>query len=337
MSNNAQFYGSFRGANDEYAQRAWFPTPTESDTFSSEGGDSNRKRLDSGSFSNSSDSLQGKKKRRSHRPRGCRGGGSRRNRRAMRAAAAAAEAALGEAESLQENVKPSDYLDLPGGTRNNSNGSQRQDGVFKDTSLYTVSVPPMLEPNMSNMSNSSTGSWPTGGYDPFSAYTNQPAMSQSQRTLTDSQEYQYPPPPVTGGGRDAPYGNQFRHEYTSMNSRQAPEIFHSERGSYYDASKGGLDVLPPLPVDCTEKKKENLEGPNPYALGFNSRQFQPKVNQVQAATELATRRTDSNENGQELTGPDDRGGRIEKQRQMLAGGGSLFVTSPRSFLMGYKK
>lgn len=28
--------------------------------------------------------------------------------------------------------------------------------------------------------------------------------------------------------------------------------------------------------------------------------------------------------------------RIEKQRQMMAGGGSLFVTSPRSFLMGWK-
>ena len=29
--------------------------------------------------------------------------------------------------------------------------------------------------------------------------------------------------------------------------------------------------------------------------------------------------------------------RIEKQRQMMAEGGSLFVTSPRSFLMGWNK
>jgi hypothetical protein len=95
-----------------------------------------------------------------------------------------------------------------------------------------------------------------------------------------------------------------------MNSHQG--LIHSKENN-----RGTVSMLPPLQIDTTKTEPEKLHGPNPYALNSNRLTFQSGLTE-------------------EADGTDYRFERIEKQCQMLAGGGSLFVTSPRSFLMGRK-
>jgi len=85
------------------------------------------------------------------------------------------------------------------------------------------------------------------------------------------------------------------------------------------------EILPPLPA-TKEETSPSLDGPNPYALSANSNRNTIKTNKKP-------------KHGATIVKPDKmmdeyRTQRIEKQRQMLADGGSLFVTSPRTFLMG---
>jgi hypothetical protein len=97
-----------------------------------------------------------------------------------------------------------------------------------------------------------------------------------------------------------------------MNTHQG--LAHSKENN-----GGAVSVLPPLQINIAKTEPEKLHGPNPYALKSNRLTFQSELTEAL-----------------EADGADYRFDRIEKQCQMLAGGGSLFVTSPRSFLMGRK-
>ena len=310
-----QFYNPNRG--EEYShQTAWYP-----DEYSNEGA---RSRLDSGSFSNSSsDSTNEKKKRRSHRPRGCRGGGARRARKALREQARANQA-------LQENVKPSDYAHTSGLHAKSKEFryppkyvTEESDGMFKESRISYRAPPspaPSLQPCMSTLSNDSSSSFTTN--DLLSIFL--PASNQ----FVDSQ----------GRPRNrVPYGTMtYTDSQRKINALASagvtltnPNPTYQTAEQSYRASGGVVNVLPPLPLDSMEEEPETFVGPNPYALKSNLRpelESYAKPNRHPDADSYEAQSASSNENEE----------RIEKQRNMLSGGGSLFVTSPRSFLTGRK-
>jgi hypothetical protein len=97
-------------------------------------------------------------------------------------------------------------------------------------------------------------------------------------------------------------------------------------------------ILPPLPP-AAEVNAPDLDGPNPYALSY-ARLEPPKPlydwtqTSVNRSAYAIQRPAQLNRGQSADTTNDYRSHRIEKQRQMLSEGGSLFATSPRSFLTG---
>lgn len=88
-------------------------------------------------------------------------------------------------------------------------------------------------------------------------------------------------------------------------------------------------ILPPL-LQTKSDSPKNIMGPNPYALQHSNASGTFSNNPATPA------RGDNNTIGRAHRAFQDHH-RIEQQRQMLSDGGSLFVTSPRSFLMGTRK
>jgi hypothetical protein len=334
MSNLSQFHSN-REMNDEYYQSVSYSSQ-DADAYSDQG--STRGRLDSGSFSNSSsENLEGNKKRRSHRPRGCRGGGSRRQRKTVREQVAREREMM---EALQENVKPGGYYPQSGLNANsseycyppkfvsdNSYMPDKQGGVFKETPLNSDSVAPMIQSSMSSLSNTSSSSWPSNNDHLFSIFKNQLSLNQyadsqghvrtrvpyGQMSASESQANAH----GFANYSNVPNENQLRYEQQGSSN-----IFHSSQGLLMDSrannNGGAVSVLPPLLMETQNEAPNKMQGPNPYAL--KSSRFQSDLTEAL-----------------ESDGADYRVERIEKQCQMLAGGGSLFVTSPRSFLMGLKR
>jgi hypothetical protein len=93
-------------------------------------------------------------------------------------------------------------------------------------------------------------------------------------------------------------------------------------------------ILPPLIM--TEVNAPNLDGPNPYALSSAKEPPKPYdwTNNSNRPANAIQRPIQLNRGHSAETTIDYHDLRIEKQRQMLADGGSLFATSPRTFLMG---
>jgi hypothetical protein len=99
----------------------------------------------------------------------------------------------------------------------------------------------------------------------------------------------------------------------------------------------GMDangILPPLMM--TEVDAPNMDGPNPYALSYAKELPKPYdwTNNSNRSANAIQRPVQLNRGHSAEPSIDYRNVRIEKQRQMLADGGSLFATSPRTFLMG---
>jgi hypothetical protein len=243
-------------------------------------------------------------------------------------------------EALQENVEPggyshqyglnansSEYCYPPKFVSGNSYMPETQGGVFKENPLYSDSVAPMIQSSASTLSNTSSSSWPTNNDPLFSIFT--PQLSSNQ--YTDSQGHVRTRVPYGkmsasesqayyqgfANGDNVPNGKQLRYEQQASSN-----IIHPSHRLLMDSKEnnngGAVSVLPPLLMETRKKEPEKLQGPNPYALKSN--RFQLDLTEALEADDT-----------------DYRVERIEKQCQMLAGGGSLFVTSPRSFLMGGKK
>ena len=350
MMNNFNQFHKKRDINDQCFRGMSYPQQQESlmmAVYSDDGG-STRGRLDSGSFSNSSsENIDDNKKRRSHRPRGCRGGGSRRQRKALREQ-------LREREMMealhQENVGPRGYAHLSrldansseytyppkseSSVSNNFNPEWRDGRVLKETTFYGEAGTPMLQASMSTLSTNSSSSWPPNNNDPiFSIFAPQLSSNQyvdsqghvrsrvpyGRMTFCDSQAKYHGF--VNENNNGAP-GNQLGLEQQEPSNVQHPMSTH--KGLIQSKENNGdtvvVSVLPPLPIDISKTEPEELHGPNPYALNKSNRlTFQSELTEALKAD-----------------GTDYHIERIEKQCQMLAGGGSLFVTSPRSFLMGRK-
>jgi hypothetical protein len=96
-------------------------------------------------------------------------------------------------------------------------------------------------------------------------------------------------------------------------------------------------ILPPLPVTRSESPVQ-FSGPNPYALQKEEFVAPSAVKTLSLTSVLGT----DNDDFLHPCDADDiheflphewyRNSRLEKQRNMMADGGNLFVTSPRSFL-----
>lgn len=319
-------YSSYdRNAESEQYSYGWQQHQAPQDDFSS-----SRSRLDSGSYSNSSGSTTegGRKKRRSHRPRGCRGGGARRARKALREQARSREA-------LQENVMAqpanNNSAQYPPKYVTGVVGNQRGDGgVSTDQQLmYRAPSPaPSLQPCLSTLSNDSAASYSQS--DLFQIFT--PATD-----YVDTQ----------GQARNrVPYGtmtfdSQRGTSGLALSENMQPRNVSSLSSFHPTTMPSGFgmtgSVLPPLPVDNTEEEPVTFEGPNPYSLKSIIRPDitdAPLYEEPHASSSSSILRPDA-----ELYNPsgsiDSQDRALEKQRNMLSDG-SLFVTSPRSYLTGRK-
>jgi len=138
---------------------------------------------------------------------------------------------------------------------------------------------------------------------------------------------------------------------------------HNRNHSQLRQASGSNDILPPPLPNVKSESPVFLEGPNPYALSTAVSTLSNCFVDVSLSltdpsfyhseSMLSSKSGETNSTSNSNTGrvggtaartttsdgtikPYDahKNQRIEKQRQMLADGGSLFATSPRTFLMG---
>jgi hypothetical protein len=304
------------------------------------------------------------KKRRSHRPRGCRGGGSRRARKAAR-----------ENQKNDENTEPQ----IP--------GKLRTQGI-----LYSIHEGlPSLETSSSSSSGSddeslmalgvrstaSVQSHPNGGWSEYSIL---PSLSQANRTFRHQDGNESPMP--SGIQASVPYASVLYPPAPRSEFNILPSLSQMQRSSL---DKGGTPLMRDLPA---LPPSSNPSGLMPYSSARHldiaadsssnptrSVQFSSFTNRQDITPSIYEYESRSNEHSQHFIVPFQtqvyhrecdhlpkqvpiepfvthkhppthyhhpiqppsefhRHERIEKQRQMLAEGGSLFLTSPRSFLTG---
>lgn len=343
--NPNQAYNShtMRMNHDNYSHSVWYPNEaTLTETYYGDDG-MTRDRLDSGSFStSSSDDGNNKNKRRSHRPRGCRGGGSRRQRKVSRAQARESQ------QESEENVQPDGYSSYPpvfhsqyvsatlpkyvsNQMHNQTTGTLHEKPLSSESASTTTTLQPTSFNVMEAASNSSDEQ-----KDLFSIF------KPSTHQYTDSQGRPHNRVPYGSmtWGNDQNFAEDTapcpRKRYEQRLAASSSNILHPANsiqglpscGGYEKG--GGVRVLPPLLVDQSEKEPEAFEGPNPYAL-TSKHGVAWNVHHTTQPLEGGFGHEDTSR-ARALSWE-----RIEKQRQQLAGGGSLFVTSPRSFLMGGRK
>lgn len=332
MSYASQLYDN----REDY--QSWYPAASDEYPPISEQASSNRARLDSGSYSNSSGSTNDSKKskRRSHRPRGCRGGGARRARKALREQARAREA-------LQENVNTGKQADFPPKyvTSLEERGKQQQPYPYGPRA---PSPAPSLQPCMSTLSNDSSSASYTASADLFNIFT--PHTTTTTTSTTNPHQY------VDSQGHThnrVPYGqmtfsdSQQRCGKSGASLATSESLMHPPLATFIGG--GFVNVLPPLPVEEAEQEPETFEGPNPYSLKSNLRPdvhpFEPPPSILRPDADMYDPSFDSclsNMNVQQDTtnnNSDDQQ-RTLIERQLNMGADSLFVTSPRSFLTGRK-
>ena len=301
----------------------------------------NRSRTGSGSSDSSRGSGTGGGKpprRRSHRPRGCRGGSKRRKNsdelKKQRAAASGGATTGQNSASKNANRHPSSGQDFTILSRNQANGNH----------------------NFGTMPSSDHGNHMYMAYPSASFYPPSYHPAGNNHYGGSSYQNQTPLPSYPG-------------IQTSFSDSSGEEIMEASLGStgkqqpantiYPSLSEEG--ILPPLPKPKSNKKDVIPSGPNPYALKHTSRQgtyvpkittdhksfgtlffgggiFSPLVDEnlsphtcpQPTQSNHPSKRNEVNEGDNSYTAE-----RLEKQRQNVEGG-SLFVTSPRSFLMGIK-
>lgn len=286
-------------------------------------------------------------RRRSHRPRGCRGG--RKNRKKHLAK-------LGLAE-------PHEIL----GVSTTSSTSNNNPLSPKD---YNSSFPRILDGNTRMMDGIQSAfpvknAWGRPNYHQGSLDENNFASSRPRVSGTYTQPQQAPA--MTSGlyfdflhARHSPSSRSHHKSGPNIAFRHVEETVATQvsvkqcdpflAGTTCASSKGGLcDILPPPPaLEPEDDGARKFKGPNPYALGIATvsssqddsgdacsslsvpRSYSDTVTSVSSAS--------NSEEGDSATTHDKQDHhkeRIDKQRQMMSdGGGSLFAVSPRTFLMG---
>ena len=237
-------------------------------------------------------------RRRSHRPRGCRGGRKNRKNKNNSALPVPTEIIGGNITPLS----PRDNLRQP--------GSAHTEGELKRD-----------HPTAKLWSNLSTP-------DENAIHTaNFPALSQTTQSSSQSHKDHVPnpfllrPPVVVVVDQSS-----FLPPHANCTANQ---VGHS-------SATGMGDILPPLPIAVSNNNRPDWQGPNPYALS-QSKDSMGRYGAMKPSNKLSiTIKPPAYSNQPQGIGltVDYRSQRIEKQRQMLADGGSLFATSPRTFLMG---
>jgi hypothetical protein len=326
------------------------------------GTNSNRSRSESGSSDSSRGSgstESGKSRRRSHRPRGCRGGSNRRRNNG------------GEGKLSSFNKPNITNADFNGnsGVRGNKLSHRTRHSVTSD---YESSLPPQQFSEASQFHSGGAYDYSIGKRDTFS--------------YDFRQDYS---PNLFGAdnGFYSAMDHQHHGQYTGFSSLQ-PSFSESSNEILNDQEE--CQILPPMPTAPFQECRPRPTGPNPYALNLSvstSSTFIPgsmNYNSVGGALlppvnpSLSTRdniaaarpphppgilksvrniRGNNNllnigdlllDAGKDFAmtslaikkpsthhDTEYRAERLEKQRQNVVGG-SLFATSPRSFLMGVK-
>ena len=257
--------------------------------------------------SGSSESYRGNEKpprRRSHRPRGCRGGSNRRKN--------------GELKNK--------------GFGKNDNKSFRR-GSAKQQSLMKNSPFPHNRTNMRNNHNVSLSNH---------------APAKPDKILPDYGSYDVNSLHSSSASESS---SSIQQSFTDSSNEESVGEFSKNFQLMLPDHQNGL-ILPPLPSAAFQNQPILPQGPNPYALQpttqhnvYHHHQHPYEVPFERKALKTSIEHdtiVDHNENPLHLEqkvkqGPsfDYRAERLAKQRQSVEGG-SLFCTSPRSFLMGKK-
>lgn len=344
---------------------------------SSSSSSGNRSRADSGSTVSSSDTSNRSKtscRRRSHRPRGCRGGSSRKKRR--------------NGVTNNNTKVPKEIGNKEGGNTNNYSFANSISAARRatETRLPTISdenaggtAPPISNSNSSNM------------YVPLTSNAAVLYGGDSNVNILKPMKETKPCLPVPVKDAHLPQKeNPFMQGSSNIMSRQilpplqqskveeppmleGPNIYalqsiqnqnHSyNRNSLYlyndcpATTNTNMDFLPhEQKQHHTYNNYHNIyDGDKPQqhhsSFSFASHRGLPVFHSENRETSIHDTKQKLNHNeltatattttttttNKAITRSDTyRNERIEKQRQMRSGGGSLFVTSPRSFLMGWK-
>jgi hypothetical protein len=248
----------------------------------------------SSSDNSSKDKITGPR-RRSHRPRGCRGGRKNRKTRANNSILLTVPK-----EIIGGNTPLSARENLRQSGSSKPEGDQKREREIEYANSKSWTQNPVPDENGFHVGN-------------FSMF---PQTTQSVRKEHTSNTPTFRLPVLEQSSFLPPLGRA-----TSMRTAGLPN---------------GTDahaILPPLPM--AQVNGPVMDGPNPYALSYARDPPKPydwTCNSNRSAN--AIQRPVQANRGHSDTTVDYRNLRIEKQRQMLADGGSLFATSPRSFLMG---
>jgi hypothetical protein len=233
-------------------------------------------------------------KRRSHRPRGCRGGRKNRKTRNNSILLTVPKEIIGGNTPLSicENLRQSGSSKAEGDQKRERGieyavqRSWTEHSVPDENAFCTANFPPLHQTMQSASKENATNTM-----------MSRPTLEQSSFL-----------PPL---GRANP-----------MRTNGLPNSMHVE------------GILPPLCMP--EVHAPNLDGPNPYALSYAKESPKPYdwTNNSKRSANAIQRPAQLNLGYSAETAIEYCSLRIEKQRQMLTDGGSLFATSPRSFLMG---
>ena len=294
-------------------------------------GNRNRSRLASGV---SSESLRGggseKPRRRSHRPRGCRGGSNRRKN-----------------NNVEKNKRNNTSGPKNGNNENNRELCNKKMMPLTNRINTTKSIPKIDV----KISSRHPPSIKTGDLD----ISRDDNLSFSLTTASDTDFAS-----SSKDNSDSYHLNNDSYDFpstqpTSSDSSSDPAIERRvlpfvQASPCFPNTCDGSHILPPLPFNAFDTEPIP-SGPNPYALKLTSTQHHKKVGQESISVgsdPLASNGVASFPSQQNTifhpTGPQNhnkhecsyRAERLAKQRQSVVGG-SLFATSPRSFLMGLKK
>eukprot|EP00550_Attheya_septentrionalis_P010223 CAMPEP_0198299722 /NCGR_PEP_ID=MMETSP1449-20131203/45618_1 /TAXON_ID=420275 /ORGANISM="Attheya septentrionalis, Strain CCMP2084" /LENGTH=313 /DNA_ID=CAMNT_0044001351 /DNA_START=224 /DNA_END=1165 /DNA_ORIENTATION=+ len=258
-------------------------------------------------------------RKKNHRARGSRGGGARRARRLQRAAEAST--ARGEPlEVLQENIEPRDA----------KKDNYEAQGAFTRPISYekdasTCDAVPLLR-SCSSDSGSSTGSDVSYGV----CSTSNPVQnlldrSQPSNTMASSRYT------TANGNMDPannptilPFANHGRYGTVPL---QSLDQLQNNR----PASRMSIDYCSNTCYPTTNSYiHSGNQHPNPSRLSSTSAIAPPQLNNSFKSIKRKIVTQIDYDNHQQTE-------RIQKQRMMLSDGGSLFHTSPRSFLMGGRR
>lgn len=312
-------------------------------------GNSRASDADSRSFGSSDSSTSSKNsgnfppsgRRRSHRPRGCRGG--RKNRKSR----------LAKASALvpKEILDPPTALSPKNERRKNASNEKTDVSRLRNQMSWEQTFDNTSQPSGNNsgllfMNQGSTGS--AFSAPVFSTHSVHPLPSMHKMKQHHGEKSQQLLRPLQNSNIGSPQvGNRFDHQADPTSFMIIKKKVSHHANARIHPGPSPSDILPPPPPPSARPSPDPaLQGPNPYALSSFQGTGHAMPMQLGAAAETICTNTFINETCGDLDStrnPSDPSLATEEirnkyiQKQVLASGGSLFVTSPRSFLLGRPK